>query len=253
MEKTKIITLANQKGGVGKTTSTLAMASFMGQMGKRVLLIDLDAQGNATLASGVDSEDNYNIVDLLKNEVTIEETIIKCKYYDIIPSSKLLNNYEKELQNTMRREYRLDSLFKEIDCYDYIIIDTPPQLSLLTLNAFTCSDDVVIPVSADTFSLQGVLQVIDTINDVKKYLNEKINIDGILIVKFDKRTYLAQDVKKMFEDIASIEDTKVYATQIRETVRLRESQMLQKAICDYPDMTAAIDYKEFLNEYLLNK
>ena len=253
MERTKIITLANQKGGVGKTTSTLAMASFMGQMGKRVLLIDLDAQGNATLASGVDSDENYNIVDLLKNEVTIDEAIIKCKYYDIIPSSKLLNIYEKELQNTMRREYRLKSLFKEIGCYDYIIIDTPPQLSLLTLNAFTCSDDVVIPVSADTFSLQGVLQVIDTINDVRKYLNDKINIDGILIVKFDKRTYLAQDVKKMFEDIANIEDTKVYATQIRETVRLSESQMLQKAICDYPDMTAAIDYKEFINEYLLNK
>ena len=249
----KIITISNQKGGVGKTTTALAMASFLGQMKKKVLLVDLDAQCNATLASGLDIQENYNIVDLLKEEVSIKDTIIQCKYYDIIPSSTLLNNYEKELQNTMKREYRLDTLFNDVDGYDYIIIDTPPQLSLMTLNAFTCSDDVVIPVSADTFSLQGVLQVVNTINDVKKYLNEKLNIDGILIVKFNKRTYLAQDVKKMFESIANIQDTKVYSTQIRETVRLRECQMLQKPLCDYPDITASVDYSLFIEEYLSDK
>ena len=247
----KIIITANQKGGVGKTTTALAMAGILAKKGKRVLLVDLDPQGNATLGCGAGNDDFATITDVLSNEVDIKEAIVKMAEFDVIQGCQSLANFEQELMSKLGREYRLKEVLDKVtDCYEYIIIDTPPQLSILTVNALTACDEVIIPALADIFSLQGIGQLIETIAEIKKYSNEKIVVSGILLTKFSEKATLSKDVKELIEKYAIDNGTKLFNTKIRETVAVKESQIEQRVLTEYKRATALSDYEEFIKEIL---
>ncbi len=245
-----IITIGNQKGGVGKTTTALAMASILGRKGYKVLLIDLDAQGNASLATGVTSENIPSIVDVMRNEIEIQNAILHFNEYDLLASSKALSTLQNQLMEEMGREYKLKEVLEPVkNKYDYIIIDTPPHLSILTVNAFTCSDKVIIPALADIFSLQGIGQVFVSIDGVKQYTNNKIQVAGVLLTRYSDRATLSKDVRDLIGKYSSSQNTKLYTT-IRENIAVKESQLEQKSLCDYRRATAAKDYEVFIEEFL---
>lgn len=185
----KIISLANQKGGVGKTTTTVNLGTILAKKGKKVLLIDADPQGNATSGLGVEKETEFSTYDILVNDTkiqdVIQDTIIK--NLKLCPANMSLAGAEVELVSMMSREQRLKEKLDEVrDYFDYILIDCPPSLGLITLNAFTASNSVLIPVQCEYFALEGLGQLINTINLVKKHLNKEIQIEGALLTMYDK-------------------------------------------------------------------
>ena len=178
----KIIAIANQKGGVGKTTTSINLSTILAKKGKKELLIDADPQGNATSGLGVDKNVNFSVYDVLINDVEIENTLQQTpiKNLDLCPSNMNLAGAEVELVSMMSREQRLkEKLDKQKDKYHYIIIDCPPSLGLITLNAFTASDSVLIPVQCEYYALEGLGQLMNTINLVKKHLNKKERLKWI--------------------------------------------------------------------------
>ena len=219
----KIISVANQKGGVGKTTTTVNLSTIIAKKGKKVLLIDADPQGNATSGLGVDKEVELSTYDVLVNDATIEEACktTAVKNLMVCPSNISLAGAEVELVSMMSREQRLKEKIETAkEYFDYIFIDCPPSLGLITLNAFTASDSVLIPVQCEYFALEGLGQLLNTINLVKKHLNKTIEIEGALLTMYDIRTNLSnqvvKEVKKYFGD-------KVYKTVIPRNVRLSEA------------------------------
>ena len=195
----KIISVANQKGGVGKTTTTVNLSTILAKKGKKVLLIDADPQGNATSGLGVEKEVEFSTYDILVNDTelqeTIESTVIKNLY--ICPANMSLAGAEVELVSMMSREQRLkEKLEKVKESFDYIFIDCPPSLGLITLNSFTASDSVLIPVQCEYFALEGLGQLLNTVNLVKKHLNKDIEIEGALLTMYDIRTNLSNQVVK---------------------------------------------------------
>ena len=219
----KIISIANQKGGVGKTTTSINLSTVLAKRNKKTLLIDADPQGNATSGVGIDQEIKLSIYDVLIDETEIKEAIIKTqiKNLDVCPSNIDLAGAEVELVSMMSREQRLKEKLDIIkNEYDYIIIDCPPSLGLITLNAFTASDSVLIPVQCEYYALEGLGQLLNTVNLVKKHLNKNLEIEGALLTRFDSRTNLAKqvvdEVKKYFGD-------KVYKTVIPRNVKLSEA------------------------------
>ena len=219
----KIISIANQKGGVGKTTTSINLSTVLAKRNKKTLLIDADPQGNATSGVGIDQEIKLSIYDVLIDETEIKEAIIKTqiKNLDVCPSNIDLAGAEVELVSMMSREQRLKEKLDIIkNEYDYIIIDCPPSLGLITLNAFTASDSVLIPVQCEYYALEGLGQLLYTVNLVKKHLNKNLEIEGALLTMFDSRTNLAKqvvdEVKKYFGD-------KVYKTVIPRNVKLSEA------------------------------
>ena len=247
----KVISLANQKGGVGKTTTTVNLGTILAKKGKKVLLIDADPQGNATSGLGVDKECELSTYDILANDAEMEEvvqdTIIK--NLKLCPANMNLAGAEVELVSMMSREQRLkEKLEKVKDNYDYILIDCPPSLGLITLNAFTASDSVLIPVQCEYFALEGLGQLLNTINLVKKHLNKEIKIEGALLTMYDIRTNLSnqvvKEVKKYFEN-------KVYKTVIPRNVRLSEAPSYGMPITEYdPKSKGAKSYVKFAKEFL---
>ena len=216
----KILSVANQKGGVGKTTTTVNLSAGLACRGKKVLMIDADPQGNATSAVGVDKECELSTYDVLVNEVDINEVIqpTNVNKLFVCPSNINLAGAEVQLVSMVSRELRLkEQLDKIKDEYDYILIDCPPSLGLITLNAFTASDSVLIPVQCEYFALEGLGQLMNTINIVKKHLNKSIYIEGAVLTMYDLRTNLAnqvvREVKKYFEN-------KVYKTVIPRNFKL---------------------------------
>ena len=219
----KIISVANQKGGVGKTTTSINLSTVLAKRNKKTLLIDADPQGNATSGVGIDQEIKLSIYDVLIDETEIKEAIIKTqiKNLDVCPSNIDLAGAEVELVSMISREQRLKEKLDIIkNEYDYIIIDCPPSLGLITLNAFTASDSVLIPVQCEYYALEGLGQLLNTVNLVKKHLNKNLEIEGALLTMFDSRTNLAKqvvdEVKKYFGD-------KVYKTVIPRNVKLSEA------------------------------
>ena len=219
----KIISIANQKGGVGKTTTSINLSTVLAKRNKKTLLIDADPQGNATSGVGIDQEIKLSIYDVLIDETEIKEAIIKTqiKNLDVCPSNIDLAGAEVELVSMMSREQRLKEKLDIIkNEYDYIIIDCPPSLGLITLNAFTASDSVLIPVQCEYYALEGLGQLLNTVNLVKKHLNKNLEIEGARLTMFDSRTNLAKqvvdEVKKYFGD-------KVYKTVIPRNVKLGEA------------------------------
>lgn len=247
---TKIIAVANQKGGVGKTTTSVNLSAGLATIGKRVLLIDTDPQGNATSGVGVNkSEIEQSIYDVLIDELPLEEIIHKTgiEHLCIAPTTIALAGAEIELVSTISREARLKNAIKKVqDDFDYIIIDCPPSLGLLTLNALTAADAVIIPVQCEFYALEGLSQLLSTISLVQKHLNEDLLIDGVLLTMFDVRTNLstqvAEEVKKFFED-------QVYETIIPRSVRLSEAPSHGESILQYdPKSKGAEVYLQFAKE-----
>ena len=219
----KVISVANQKGGVGKTTTTINLCTILAKKGKKVLLIDADPQGNATSGLGVDKEIEVSTYDILANDATIEQSLqdTAIKNLKVCPSNINLAGAEVELVSMMSREQRLKEKLEEIkDRFDYILIDCPPSLGLITLNAFTASDSVLIPVQCEYYALEGLGQLLNTINLVKKHLNKNIQIEGALLTMYDMRTNLSNQVVK---EVKKYFDNKVYKTVIPRNVRLSEA------------------------------
>lgn len=246
-----IISISNQKGGIGKTTTAQALGNGLNKRGMKTLLVDLDPQGNLSLSMGADLMQN-TIYEAIKGEVRIEEVIQYTNQGDIIASNILLSGAEVDLNNRPGREYTLKELLEPLKKkYDFIVIDTAPSLGLLTINSLTAADKVIIPLSADIYSLQGLGQLQNTINSIRKYVNPNLEIEGILLTKFNERTILNRDLKESIEEAASVMNTKLFKVYIREGVAIREAQAENTSIFDYsPDSKPALDYKAFIDEIL---
>ncbi len=249
----KVISVANQKGGVGKTTTTVNLSTLLAKKGKKVLLIDTDPQGNATSGLGITKELELSVYDILVGETTFDETVQETaiKNLKICPSNISLAGAEVELVSMMSREQRLKVKLDDVkENYDYILIDCPPSLGLVTLNAFTASDSVLIPVQCEYFALEGLGQLLNTVNLVKKHLNKNLEIEGALLTMYDARTNLSnqvvKEVKKYFED-------KVYKTVIPRNVRLSEAPSYGMPISLYdPRSKGAKAYEKLTREILKN-
>jgi chromosome segregation ATPase len=229
-----VIALANQKGGVGKTTSSVNLSSSLAFLGKKVLLVDIDPQGNASSGVGVNKgEIEHCIYDVLVDDVAIQDVLQKTDLdnLNVIPATIQLAGAEVELVPAISREIRLKKAIDSIrDDYDYVIIDCPPSLGLLTLNALTAADSVLIPVQCEYYALEGLSQLLNTIRIVQKHLNEDLQIEGVLLTMLDARTNLGiqviEEVKKYFQN-------KVFNTIIPRNVRLSEAPSHGKPILLY--------------------
>ncbi len=247
----KVISVANQKGGVGKTTTTVNLCTILAKKNKKVLLIDADPQGNATSGLGIEKEIEYSTYDILVNDIEMEDIIedTMIKNLKICPANMNLAGAEVELVPMMSREQRLKEKLEKIkETFDYIFVDCPPSLGLITLNAFTASDSVLIPVQCEYFALEGLGQLLNTINLVKKHLNKQIKIEGALLTMYDIRTNLSnqvvKEVKKYFGD-------KVYKTVIPRNIRLSEAPSYGMPITEYDSKSkGAKSYMKFAKEFL---
>ncbi|MFT8363837.1 MAG: AAA family ATPase [Sporolactobacillus sp.] len=251
----KILAVANQKGGVGKTTTAVNLAACMAALGCKTLLVDVDPQGNATSGSGVDKgEVDECVYDVLVEEKDIAEVIKPSTVdnLDVVPSAIQLAGAEIELVSTISREVRLKRALEKIqDIYDYIVIDCPPSLGLLTINALTAADAVIIPVQCEYYALEGLSQLLNTVRLVQKHLNHHLAIEGVLLTMLDARTNLGlqviQEVKKYFQD-------RVFHTIIPRNVRLSEAPSHGKPIILYdPRSKGAEVYLDFAKEVTMHE
>ncbi|MBP1906265.1 chromosome partitioning protein [Paenibacillus turicensis] len=246
----KIIAIANQKGGVGKTTTSVNLSAGLASIGKRVLLIDIDPQGNTTSGVGVNKADVENcIYDVLINEVDPREAIVPTMVdgLSIIPATIQLAGAEIELVPTISREVRLKRAISQVKAqFDYVIIDCPPSLGILTINSLTAADSVLIPIQCEYYALEGLSQLLNTVRLVQKHLNTSLQIEGVLLTMFDARTNLGiqviEEVKKYFQQ-------KVYKTVIPRNVRLSEAPSHGQSIITYdPKSKGAEVYLELAKE-----
>ncbi|MEK5149016.1 MULTISPECIES: ParA family protein [Psychrobacillus] len=250
----RIIAIANQKGGVGKTTTSVNLSACLAYLGKKVLLVDIDPQGNASSGVGVNKgEVQQCIYDVLIDDVSVKDTILETKVENlhIVPATISLAGAEIELVSTISREVRLKRALQEVQgLYDYIVIDCPPSLGLLTINSLTAADAIIIPVQCEFYALEGLSQLLSTIRLVQKHLNKNLAIDGVLLTMFDARTNLGiqviEEVKKYFQD-------KVYKTIIPRNVRLSEAPSHGEPIIIYdPKSRGAEVYLELAKEVIRN-
>ncbi len=220
----KVISIANQKGGVGKTTTTINLSACLAEAGKRVLVIDMDPQGNTTSGLGIEKDEAENtIYEVILRTVDIKDAIIKDIFdnLDIIPSNVNLAGAEIDLIDVDNREYILkDSLAEVKDNYDFIILDCPPSLSMLTVNAMTASNTVLVPIQCEYYALEGLTQLMHTINLVKKKLNKKLELEGVVFTMYDSRTNLSLQV---VENVKDNLQEKIYKTIIPRNIRLAEA------------------------------
>ena len=246
----KALAIINQKGGVGKSTTALAIGAGLSLKGYSVLFIDLDAQGNLSYTLGADTK-GYNAMGVLERPETAKEEIQHTPQGDIIASSPKLAGADKLLEET-GKEYRLKEALDSLQgAYDYIIVDTPPALGILTINALTACTGAIIPAQADIYSLQGIAQLISTIETVKKYCNPSLSIMGIVLTRFNGRSIIRREVAEMLERTAEQLRTKLYTSKIRECTALVEAQATKQNIYSYaPRSNATADYKALVDEIL---
>ena len=229
----KIIAVANQKGGVGKTTTSVNLSAAFAEMGKKVLLIDCDPQGNATSGLGIEKDGlELSIYDALINDTPMEEIIIQTQFgLDVVPSVMDLAGAEVELVNLEDKQYRLKKAVELVkEKYDYILIDCPPSLGHVTLNALTAADSVLLPLQCEFYALEGLSQLLSTVQLVQEQLNEKLRIEGLVLTMYDSRTNLAEQV---VEEVKTHFPDMVYATKIPRNVRLSEAPSFGKPIFAY--------------------
>lgn len=244
------IAVINQKGGVGKSTTTNALGAGLFREGLKVLYIDLDAQGNLSYTMGATGK-ALTSLEVLTGTATAKEAIVQTPQGDLIPASPALAGADALLKDT-GKEYRLKEAIEPVlGEYDYIVLDTPPALGVLTINALTACTSVIIPAQADIYSLQGIGQLNQTIQTVKKYCNSGLTVKGILITRYYPRTILTKDMTQLLEDTARELNTKVFNAKIRECIALKEAQASQQDIFTYsPKSNAVLDYSLFLMEVL---
>lgn len=249
----KIIAVANQKGGVGKTTTAITLSAMLATKGKKVMLIDADPQGNATSGVGIEKEMEKSVYELLIEETSIKEILKESsiKNLKVCPSNINLAGAEVELVSMLSREQRLKEKLEEVQNeFDYIVIDCPPSLGLITLNAFTAANSVLIPIQCEYYALEGLGQLMNTINIVKKHLNKSLEIEGALLTMFDIRTNLSNQVVK---EVKNYFGNKVYKTVIPRNVKLSEAPSYGMPITLYDAKSkGAKSYDKFVKEFLKN-
>lgn len=248
----KVIAVANQKGGVGKTTTTVNLSAALAEKGKKILIVDIDPQGNATSGFGVDKNKEENTAySLLMDDCTVNETILHdvMRNIDLIPSNMNLAGAEVELIDVPHREIILRNALDYIrDSYDFIFMDCPPSLNILTVNAMTAADSVLVPIQCEFYALEGLSQLIYTINMVRKKLNKTLTIEGIVMTMFDSRTNLSQQV---VDDVKNNSKQHVYATTIPRNVRLAEAPSYGQPITVYDSKSAGADaYRKLADEII---
>ncbi len=248
----KIIAFSNQKGGVGKTTTCVNMSACLAGLGKKVLLLDLDPQGNATSSLGIEKDENLkSIYNVITNDSNIEDVVRRTKYkgLDIIPSDINLAGAEIDLVQMDNREKILrNSLMMIKNSYDYITIDCPPSLGLLTINALTSADSVIIPILCEFLSLEGLTQLMNTVWLVKQHLNSNLEIEGVVLTMKSARSNLVNEVSA---EIRKFFDKKVFNTAIPRNVRVAEAPSYGESVIDYdPKCKGSIAYMELTKEFL---
>lgn len=247
----RIISVITQKGGVGKTTTVNALAATLTKAGRRVLTIDMDPQGNLSFCLGAEVEDVHTICDVIRKDVSALDCIQRCNTADIIPADILLSSIELEYTGK-NREFLLREALNDIkNIYDYILIDSPPSLGVLTVNALAASKYVIMPMLPDIFSLQGITKVYDVIDHVRQTCNPKLEIGGVLVNKYNKRSKLHREVMGTAQLVSRKLGTPVFRTVIRNSPAISEAQSLQCDITEYSRRIAAIrDFKSLTNELI---
>jgi len=248
----KVIAIANQKGGVGKTTTAVNMSAAMGKLGRKVLMVDIDPQGNATSGLGVNKKDiAHSTYDLMIAGARFSEVVVKTPYekLDLLPSNIHLAGVEIELVEMEQRTYRLKQALAQAKAdYDYIVIDCPPSLGLITLNAFTAADAILVPIQCEYYALEGLSQLVATMRQVKRMYNSQLDLEGVLLTMYDTRLNLtnqvAAEVKRFFPN-------KVYKTVIPRNVRLSEAPSHGQPVQYYESSSKGAEaYNELAREFL---
>ncbi len=247
----KIIAISNQKGGVGKTTTTGALAAAFKKRGRHVLAVDLDPQGNLSFSMGAENEGVPTSYEMLQGAVTAQDAIQTTDVVNLIPANILLSGSDLEF-NGLGREFLLANALRPIrDRYDYIMIDTPPALGVLTVNAFTAADSVIIPMLCDMFSLQGIMQLSDTVRHVQQNANRNLRVEGVLLTRYAPRTTLAAEVRGTAELVTEQLGIPMFDVCIRNSVTVTEAQALQRDIIRYSPRNIAVkDYLALADEIL---
>ena len=250
----RIIDVTNQKGGVGKSTTAINLSACLAERGKKVLTIDIDPQGNTTSGLGVDKNSTENtLYELLLNEAEIENTIVKdvVQNVDLIPSNINLSGAEIELVGIDEKEYILKKIIDKVrDNYDYIIMDCPPSLNMLTINALTAATSVLVPIQCEYYALEGLSQLIHTIELVKDRLNNSLEIEGVVFTMYDARTNLSLQV---VENVKDNLDQNIYKTIIPRNVRLAEAPSYGQPITIYDSKSAGAESYRLLAEEVINR
>lgn len=250
--KTITYVVANQKGGIGKTTTATALAGILSRKGK-TLLIDADPQGNSTATYQAGIENQATLYDVMVDSdmLPIEDAIQHMPNGDIVASDPLLSKAEKMLDGDVEGLYRLKDAIEVLEGYDYIVIDTAPSLNVILYNCLIAADEVIIPLTADAYSMQGLQQLYDTVKAVQRRQNPALKIAGLLLVKFSGRSNLEKRVKEELQQQAKELGTKVFATAIRECIKTKEAQDARKLLIDYaPKCTSIQDYEAFVEELI---
>lgn len=249
----KIITVNIQKGGCAKTTTVHELASQLTKMGKKCLTVDLDQQGNLSRCSGAELTGYCTVFEMLDRKCDTEDSI-QNMYYDIIPSSKQLKNAEiifSDANKIGNMVYLKEGLDKIKDQYDFILIDTPPSLGKMSQMALVASDYVIVPIEASASSLQGLGQLYEAIEEIKKYYNKDLKVLGLLLTRFTERTVFNRMIREQLEDIALQMNTSVFKTYIRDSIAVKESQSMKKSLIEYaPNSNPARDYKALAKEMI---
>ena len=248
----KIISITNQKGGVGKTTTAINLAAAIAEANQKVLVVDFDPQANATSGFGVElTEDDKTVMDVITKKTEIEFAIVRdvLPNLDVLPGDVMLSSLESELLSEKGREQKLKEAIRKVDNdYDYVLIDCPPSVGMLTINALVASMTAIIPVQCEHFSLEGLTQVLDVIDLVKQKMNPNLKIEGVLFTMYDGRTKLAQDVVKNVKEVLN---EKIFDTLIPRNVRLAEAPSNGMTILNYDsDSAGAESYRKLAAELL---
>ena len=249
-----IIAVANQKGGVGKTTTSLALHDILKEKGYKVLLIDTDQQQSATKQFKAVVEDEYTLFDVLNGECGIDEAIQHLERGDIVAADNLLGRVDVMLDGMKKYLYMQKALNDMKSKYDYIILDCPPALNTMLLNNLSACDEVIVPVTCEMMSLEGLVELANTIGDVKEMTNPKIKVSGLLLIKYKRNTNLTKQLTQQLSHFEALFDTKTFETRIRESVKQSEAHTVREPVFTYaPGSTTAQDYISFVDEFLGGK